>query len=429
MSESFHIAIAGLGTVGAGVVKILQTHADITNRAGRTIEIVSVSSRDKSKDRGVDLSAYEWSDNPLAFTSDDRIDAVVELIGGEEGIAKDMAEQTLQHGKAFVTANKALLAHHGFALAELSEKHNAPLMYEASVAGGIPIIKSLREGFAANEIMTIDGILNGTCNYILTEMEKTGRAFDDVLKDAQEQGYAEAEPSFDIDGVDTAHKLCILSALAYGVVPDFENIEIEGIRGISSVDISFAAELGYRIKLLGSTSLLNGNITQTVSPCLVPMGDPIADVDGVFNAVFIEGDFVDKSLSVGRGAGTGPTASAVVADIIDLARGTKVTPFGVPASEMKEAQWADAGEIVSRFYIRLMVLDQPGVLADIATTLCDHNVSMESIIQRARDPDKPVMIVMTSHEAKQKDIREAVKIISELPTIKAPPRLLRIAQF
>lgn len=428
--DPLRIAIAGLGTVGGGVIKILEENRElIAKRAGRPVEIVAVSSRDQSKDRGIDLSSYDWVADASDLAGDERIDVIVEMVGGSEGIAKELVEKALSNSKAVVTANKALVAHHGAALAALAEKHDAPLMYEAAVAGGIPIIKSVREGFAANDIRAIYGILNGTCNYILTTMQAEDRDFDDVLKDAQDKGFAEADPSFDIDGIDTAHKLCILTALGFGVQPDFDNIEIEGIRRISIDDIFYAEELGYRIKLLGAAQYAENRIVQSVSPCLVPIDSPMAAVDSAFNAVLVEGDFVGKGLAVGSGAGERPTASAVVADIIDLARGLKLPVFGVPSQFLKQAEWACTSDISGRFYIHLTVLDQPGVLADVSMILRDHKISMESVLQRRHNPDHPVSIVMTSHMTTQKAIHQAVEKIKALSVIVEKPVVMRIEEF
>ena len=284
--KPFCIGVAGLGTVGAGLIKLLQDNQDvIAQRARRPIKVISVIASNKNKDRGVDLSAYDWADSLSVMANDDRIDAVVEMIGGSEGQAKDFVEQALSNGKHVITANKALLAHHGFELAELAEKNNVTIAYEAAVAGGIPIIKTMREGLAGNNITGVYGILNGTCNYILTEMRETGQSFDDVLKDAQEKGYAEAEPSFDVDGIDAAHKLVLLGALAFGVTPDFDSLEIEGISHLTLKDIEQADELGYRIKLIGMAQAHDKGFVQTMAPCFVPKNSAIGQVEGVFNAV------------------------------------------------------------------------------------------------------------------------------------------------
>ena len=430
MASQLRIGIAGLGTVGAGVVKILQSHgADIARRAGKEIVVTAVHARDAKKDRGVDVSKYSWEKDIAALATRSDVDVVVELIGGDDGPAKALVENSLKNKKHVVTANKALLAKHGLALAKLAEDNGVSLNFEASVAGGIPIIKALREGFAGNKIAGIYGILNGTCNYILTEMRETGRDFAAVLKEAQEKGYAEADPTFDVDGIDAAHKLTILSALAFGVKPDFAAIDITGIRKITARDIDFAKELGCRIKLLGIARDIGGRIAQSLEPCLVPIDAPLGTVEGVFNAVFVEGDFVDRAMLEGRGAGQGPTASAVVADLIDLARGYYLPAFGLPVSELKSAQWAGAKDIVSGQYIHLTVTDQPGVIADVSAALRDFGISIESMIQRGRDPGQPVSVVITTHECSREAIRAASAKIAGLKSVAAPPTVLRIERF
>ncbi|MDB5490314.1 MAG: homoserine dehydrogenase family protein [Micavibrio sp.] len=430
MTAPLRIGIAGLGTVGAGVVKMLQQNAElITARAGRPVEVTCVSARDKAKKRDVDLSHYQWIDAPEAMASAD-VDIVVELMGGSEGTARNLVEASLKSGKAVITANKALLAEHGLALAALADAAKVPLMYEAAVAGGIPIIKALREGFAGNNIGAVYGILNGTCNYILTTMRETGRGFDDVLAEAQAKGYAEADPAFDVDGIDAAHKLSILTALAFGVKPAFGKVAIQGIRHITADDMEHARDLGYRIKLLGmARRMKDGAIVQTMEPTLVPQDSPIGAVDGVFNAVFVEGDFVHTSLLVGRGAGEGPTASAVLSDIIDIARGKTAPVYGVPADTLKDAKWGGAADIHSHFYMHLKVIDKTGVLADVAAILRDHNISVEAMIQRGRNPDQPVPIVMTTHETRYSDVLAACEKISGLKLVQAKPTVLRIEQF
>lgn len=429
MSKPFRIGIAGLGTVGAGVVSILQDNAAlIATRAGRPIEIVSVSARNRQKKRGVDLKKYQWLEKPENIADTD-IDAVVELIGGADGAAKKLVEKALDKRRHVVTANKALLAKHGLALAQRAEKSNVSLNYEASVAGGIPIIKALREGFGANKIQAVYGILNGTCNYILTEMRETGRSFSDVLKDAQAKGYAEADPTFDVDGIDSAHKLCILTSLAFGVKPDVKALKATGIRSISAIDIDLAKDLGYKIKLLGIAKNYNGKIMQVVEPCLVPAQSGLGAVEGVFNAVYVQGDSVGSQLLTGRGAGAGPTASSVVADIIDLARGQKIPVFGIPAAKLKDAQNLDRGSIESRYYMRLNVLDVPGVIAEVGAILRDHNVSVESLVQRGRDIKKPVSVVIITHDAKHRDMIESCRLIHKLKFTREPPCLIRIEEL
>jgi len=427
MSKAFRVGIIGLGTVGTGVVKILQQNEKIiTARAGSPIEIVAVSARSKNKDRGVDLAAYDWVDAPAEMSTRDDIDAVIELIGGSEGDAYDVVYNALSNEKHVVTANKALVAHHGNILAQTAESNNVSLNYEAAVAGGIPIVKALREGLTANKVTAVYGILNGTCNYILTQMRETGRDFADVLKDAQEYGYAEADPAFDIEGIDAAHKLCILTSIAFGVKPDFDQMKIQGITQINATDIAFATEFGYRVKLLGVARNIDGEIIQVMEPCLVPINSPIGMVEDVFNAVYTEGDFVDISLLTGRGAGEGPTASSVVADLIDLARGINIPTFGIPYNDLKDAKWVDINKTQKRYYLRLNVVDQPGVIADISAMLRDKNISIEGMIQHSHDPGKPVPIVITTHKSYHGDMISAVEDIGNLNASTEKPCLIAI---
>lgn len=430
MSEPFRIAIAGLGTVGVGVIKILTENKDvITQRAGREIEIVAVSARSKDKDRGVNIDGYEWFDNTADISACESADAIVELVGGSEGVAADVVRAALSGGKHVVTANKALVAHHGSELAKAAEDNNVSLMYEAAVAGGIPVIKMMREGLAANNYNAVYGILNGTCNYILTMMRETGADFADVLKDAQEFGYAEADPTFDIEGVDAAHKLCILTSIAFGVKPDFDAMKIKGITQINATDIAYATEFGYRIKLLGIARKIDGKIMQVLEPCLVPINSPMGIVEDVYNAVYVEGDFVETPLITGKGAGEGPTASSVVADIIDLARGLHIPTFGVPVSALQDAQWIDLGETQARYYLRLEVVDQPGVIADISAILKEQDISIEGMVQRSRDPGQPVPIVLTLHDARHANMANAVEQIEALDACKEKPCLMRIEEL
>ncbi|MBK3800575.1 homoserine dehydrogenase [Azospirillum brasilense] len=424
------IAVAGLGTVGAGVLKLLERQADlIEQRCGRRIEVVAVSARSRGKDRGVDLSKAEWYDDPVALAAHPGVDVVVELIGGSEGPAKETVELALERGRHVVTANKALLAHHGTALAAKAEAAGLAIGFEAAVAGGIPIIKGLREGLAGNRVSEVHGILNGTCNYILTEMRTTGRDFADVLADAQKLGYAEADPSFDIDGVDAAHKLAILTSVAFGTPVDFKSVHVEGIRHVSAVDFDYADALGYRIKLLGIARRTDHGIEQRVHPCMVPKAAPIAAVDGVFNAVIAQGDFVDRVLFVGRGAGEGPTASAVVADLIDIARGRSTPTFGVPAAQLSEAQPSPMEARRGSYYVRLMVVDRPGVIADVAAAMRDQNVSMEQFLQRGRAPGEAVPVVLTTHDTEEAAMQRALATIADKESVVEPPRMIRIEQF
>lgn len=427
MTQPLRIAVAGLGNVGAGTVKLLQQHAeDLARRCGRPIEIRAVSARDRRRNRGIDLSACAWHDDPVVLARLPDVEVVVELIGGAEGVARQLLEASLAAGKHVVTANKALLAHHGTALARAAEARGVSLGYEAAVAGGIPIIKTLREGLAANKIERIYGILNGTCNYILTVMRQSGREFADVLADAQSLGYAEADPSFDVDGIDAAHKLAILAGVAFGCEINFAGVQVDGIRNVSAVDIAFAEELGYRIKLLGIARPTEFGIEQRVHACMVPLGTPIAHVEGVYNAVVTEGDFVGQNICEGRGAGAGPTASAVVSDLIDIARGRSQPTFSVPAGELKRLSASPLARHRGAYYIRLMVVDKPGVIADVAAALRDEEVSMEAMIQRARAPGEAVPVVLTTHETEEAAMRRALARIERLASVTEPPHMIRI---
>jgi homoserine dehydrogenase len=419
------VGVAGLGTVGAGVVRMLADNAAlIAARADREIKVTSVSARERGKDRGVSLEGMRWHEDAGGLVAD--VDVVVELIGGSDGPAKALAEASIAAGRSLVTANKALLAVHGAKLAAAAEAAGVALGFEAAVAGGIPVIKALREGLAGNKISRVAGILNGTCNYILTVMREEKRDFADVLADAQALGYAEADPSFDIDGVDAAHKLAILAALAFGRPVDFGAVHIEGIRNVSALDIRFAEELGYRIKLLGIARETAGGVEVRVHPAMVPVKTFLAAVDGVFNAVLAEGDFVGTIMLQGRGAGAGPTASAVVADLIDIARGTKIPVFGARVEALAGAQAVPAQKHVGAYFLRLMVVDQPGVLADVTAILRDCNVSLESMLQHGRAPGEAVPIVLVTHETNEAAISQAIARIGRLGAVVELPALIRI---
>ncbi|MDB5394616.1 MAG: homoserine dehydrogenase [Rhodospirillales bacterium] len=412
------------------MLRLLDRQRDLlSDRAGRAIEIVALSARSRDKQRDVDLSSFKWYDDPVSLAEDSSIDVVVELIGGDEAPARELVEAALSSGKSVVTANKALLARHGVALARLAEANQVSLAYEASVCGGIPIVKGLREGLAANRISELHGILNGTCNYILSQMRDTGRGFDEVLAEAQALGYAEADPSFDIDGIDTAHKLAILTALTFGTEVDLASVHIEGIRHIGALDINYADELGYAIKLLGVARRAEDGIEQRVHPCMVPKHAAIAAAEGVYNAIVVQGDFVDKVNFVGRGAGSGPTASAVVADLIDIARGIRLPTFGVPADKLVKAVPRPIENRTGAYYLRLMVVDRPGVIADVAAVLRDHQVSLESVLQRLRAPGDNVPVVLTTHETSEARMTAAVAQIGALEVVVESPRVIRIEQF
>jgi homoserine dehydrogenase len=431
MTHPLSIAVAGLGTVGSGVLKQLRDNADVVAaRAGRPIAVTAVSARDRTRDRGVSLSGLRWYEDPVALAADPAIDVVVELIGGSDGPARALVQAALAAGKPVVTANKAMLAVHGAELAAIAEERGVPLAFEAAVAGGIPVIKALREGLAANRILRIAGILNGTCNYILTQMRERGREFAEVLADAQKLGYAEADPSFDIDGVDAAHKLAILAALAFGRPVAFDAVHVEGIRRVSALDIAFAGELGYRIKLLGIARHAEGGpgggISARVHPCMVPQSAPIASVDGVFNAVVAEGDFVGRVMLEGRGAGAGPTASAVVADLIDIARNRFTPVWGAASADLSNAPSVPMSAHVGAYYLRLMVVDRPGVIADVTAVLRDQRISLESMLQRGRSPGEAVPVVLVTHETQESAMREALTRIAALDAVLEAPTLIRI---
>jgi homoserine dehydrogenase len=427
MTRPLSIGVAGLGTVGGGVVTMLRQNADIiAARAGRPIAITAVSARDRSRDRGIPLSGLRWYEDAVALAGDPTVDVVVEVIGGSEGPAKSLVEAAIAAGKPVVTANKALLAVHGAQLAAVAEQKGVVLAFEAAVAGGIPAIKALREGLAGNRISRVAGILNGTCNYILTVMRERGREFAEVLADAQKLGYAEADPAFDVDGIDAAHKLAILAALAFGRPVDFGAVHVEGIRRISALDIAFANELGYRIKLLGIARATEAGVETRVHPCMIPASAPIARVDGVFNAVVAEGDFVGRVMLEGRGAGAGPTASAVVADLIDIARGRATPVWGAASGALSSAPSLPMSAHVGAYYLRLMVVDRPGVIADVTAVLRDSGISLESMLQRGRSPGEAVPVVLTTHETNEAAMRAALDRIAALGAVLEPPAMIRI---
>lgn len=430
MTETFKVALAGLGTVGGGVVKLLREQSDLLEkRTGRKIKLTAVSDLNQQKllELGL-LGEADYYKDALEMVRKADADLVVELIGGANGIAYQVCLESLKQGKAFVTANKAMIAHHGNELAKLTEEKGLFFGYEAAVAGGIPIIKSMREGFVGNQVSEVYGILNGTCNYILTVMRETGKPFNEVLSDAQKLGYAEADPSFDIDGIDTAHKTCILGALAFGMPINLDALNIEGIRHISALDIAFAEELGFRIKLLGVGRRSEQGVSLNVYPCMIPQTSEIAHVDGVFNAVITEGDFVGHSMLVGRGAGERPTASAVVSDIADAATGRKLPLLTVKNDEIKALPIVPLSEREGEYYLRLEVRDEPGVIAQIAKILGDEQVSIASMIQRGQT-QWSVPLMMTLHRAKEARVTAALAKIEDLPAVLKKPCLIRIERL
>jgi len=426
MTQPLRIALAGLGTVGGGVIRVVEANgALIARRAGRPIEIVAVCARDRAKDRGVDLARYPWEDDMTLLAERPDVDVVVELVGGADGPALALARRTLAAGKGLVTANKAMIAHHGMELAQAAETGGAALKFEAAVAGGIPVIKGLREGAAANRVSRIYGILNGTCNYILSTMEHSGRDFAEVLREAQDLGYAEADPAFDIEGVDAAHKLAILAAIAFGGRVDFGAMEVSGITRIRAADIAQAAALGYVIRLIGLAESEDGSLFQRVQPCLVPRAHPLAAVDGATNAVVVEGDFSGRLLFQGAGAGDGPTASAVVADLIDIARGQTGLPFSVPVAALEAPAPADSGRRRARSYLRFTVADRPGVLAEITAAMRDAGVSIESLIQQGRPEEGgEVLVAMVTHEGPESGVAHALALLEGSASLTEPPLVM-----
>ena len=435
---ALRVGIAGLGTVGGGVARLLSEHGKgLSLRLGRAITVTAVTARDRHKDRGIDLSGVAWLPDATAVATSPDVDVFVELIGGEEGPARAAVEAALRAGKPVVTANKALLAHHGVALAMLAEKHGVALKFEAAVAGGIPVIKALRETLASNRIARVSGILNGTCNYILSLMQAEGRAFDDVLAEAQKKGYAEADPTFDIGGFDTAHKLAILTSLAFGTKVSLKDIYIEGIEGIRAADIEAAEDLGYRIKLLGVAQRTDTGIEQRVHPAMVPAGSAIAAVNGVTNCVVIDADYAGALTLVGPGAGAKATASSVVADIIDIARGDRTPPFVVPAAKLEPYKKAQLKAHAGGYYVRLSVFDKPGAFAAITARMAEQKVSLESIVQRKPRGSKPdptakpgagaaVQVIMITHETTEAAIRTALDKIEADGFVNAKPQMIRI---
>lgn len=442
-AKEVRIAIAGLGTVGAGLLALLSRRRPAFEKVlGLNFKVVGVCARDRAKDRGIDLTGTPWFDDPVALARSDDADIFVELIGGADGVAKAAVEAALASGKDVVTANKALLARHGVALSELAEARGCALGFEAAVAGGIPVIKTLREALLGNEITRVYGILNGTCNYILTKMQEEGRRFGDVLSEAQALGYAEADPTFDIGGHDAAHKLALLTSLAFGTRVNFDQVALEGIEQITPADIEAADELGYRIKLLGVALKTEHGIEQRVHPAMVAKHSAIAEVSGVTNAVAIDGDAVGDLLIVGPGAGAGATASAVASDVLDIARGAaKAPPFIVPAQQLVAAKRAPEGTHRGAFYVRMSVFDRPGVMATICRCMADQSVSLESIVQRRPSsvlpgttatpaPGSQTSLVLITHETVEARLRTALQTIEADGTIMAErPQVIRIEQL
>lgn len=435
MSQSLRIGVAGLGTVGAALVRMIGRRREALLASGLDVTVTAVSARDRSRDRGIDLAGVEWFDDPVALARSASVDCVVELMGGAEGAAKATVEAALEAGKPVVTANKALLAKHGAALAAAAEKAGVALTYEAAVAGGIPVIKALREGLAGNKVERVYGILNGTCNYILSRMEREGLTFEACLKDAQALGYAEADPTFDVEGFDTAHKLAILTSLAFGTQVDADGVSVEGISRVQPLDLRMADELGYRIKLLGVAQATPAGIEQRVHPTMVPKSSAIAQVMGVTNAVTIDADAVGELTLIGPGAGGEATASAVFGDVADVARRIVRPTFGIDAARMAPPSRAEMQRHEGGYYIRLTVHDRPGVAAGVAQRMAQREISLESILQRRvegadSDPHgrsgRPVPLVLITYAATEGAIREALDAIAKDGLLAESPQLIRI---
>jgi len=430
--KTINVGLLGFGTIGAGVVKLLARNSLlIEEKLGAGLTLKKIADLDITTDRGVPVSPGVLTSNADEVLSDPEISVVIELIGGYEP-ARSFVLRAIENGKHVVTANKALLALHGREIYAAAARKGVEVLYEAAVGGGIPILSAIRGNLAANNFATVLGILNGTCNYILTKMTKDGANFADVLKKAQELGYAEADPTFDIEGIDTAHKLSILLSLCFGTRVEFKDIHTEGISSISSLDINYARDFGYKIKLLAIGKRDGERIEARVHPTMIPVNYPLADVDGAFNAIRLTGDFVGPVMLYGRGAGMDPTASAVVGDVMDISRnilagiGRRTAPLGFQEERIRDLQIKPIGEIVSKFYIRFSVMDEPGVIARIAGELGRNNISIESMVQTARSVQESVPIVIMTHEAREMDIRKALAEIDYFDIVREKSNLIRI---
>ncbi|TAJ73160.1 MAG: homoserine dehydrogenase [Phenylobacterium sp.] len=426
--KTWRVGVAGLGTVGAGLLTFLSEHPDFAPAGGRVV-VTGVSARSRSRPRPFDISGLPWFDDPVALANSPDVDLFVELIGGSDGPAKAAVEAALAAGKPVVTANKALIAEHGAELAALAESKGAPLLFEAAVMGGVPAVKMVREALVGDEIKSIAGILNGTCNYILTEMEATGRSFAEVLGEAQRLGYAEADPTMDVGGFDAAHKISILAALAFGCAPNFAAAEIEGIEQVDLLDIRMAKDLGYRIKLVASAERSAEGVLVRVHPSLAPLNHPLAQAGGALNALFIEGARIGRIFVQGPGAGAGPTAAAVAADIADVMTAAVRPVFQAPAVSLKPFDPIDPSKMMGRAYLRFLVKDEPGVIAAVSETLAEAGVSIESFLQKPTEGAQGVPIVLTTHAVAESVLTAAVERIAGLPAVLDRPHLLRIARI
>ena len=428
MTKPLRLGIAGLGTVGVGVVKIVRRQAEMLEmRTGRPVVITAVSARDATKDRGVSLTGYAWESDPVDLAKRDDVDVFVELMGGHEGAAKEATEAALASGKDVVTANKALLAIHGQALAEQAEAAGQVIRFEAAVAGGIPVVKALTEGLAGNQVTRIMGVMNGTCNYILTRMEATGDGYNTLFDECARLGYLEADPNLDVGGIDAGHKLALLSSIAFGSKPAFDDVVLQGIQRIAIDDIRHAADMGYRIKLLGVAQRTGRGLEQRMTPCLVPANSPLGQLEGGTNMVVIEGDAVEQVVLRGPGAGEGPTASAVLGDICDLARGLRIATFGQPATTLQEIPAAQTG-LPAPYYLRLALQDKPGALAKVAHALGDAGISIDRMRQYGHsEPTAPVLIV--THKCTSAMLDIAVEALAQTDVVDGSPVALRIEEL
>ena len=430
MAAPLRLGLAGLGTVGIGVVKIVQQHADlITRRTGRPVVITAVCARDRSKARDADLSAYAWETDPVALAQRNDVDVFIEVMGGHEGAAKAATEAAIAAGKDVVTANKALLAHHGQQLAEAAEAAGRVIRFEAAVAGGIPVIKALTEGLAANRIKRVMGVMNGSCNYILTRMQSEGLPYEAVFEEARQLGYLEADPNLDVGGIDAGHKLSLLAAIAFGTKVNFDAVELEGIGAVSIDDIRHADEMGYRIKLLGVAQMSGRGLEQRMTPCLVPKKSPLGQLQGGTNMVVLEGDSVGQIVLRGPGAGEGPTASAVMADVLDIARGLRLPTFGQPATTLADPVPARSAT-PAPYYIRMTLLDKPGALAKIATCLGEAGISIDQMrqINQKGEADDDAIVLFVTHKAAPADIAHALARFAATGVLVGDPVAIRIEE-
>ncbi|MDZ7906774.1 MAG: homoserine dehydrogenase [Cypionkella sp.] len=421
------LGLAGLGTVGIGVVKIVQGHAElIAARTGRDVQITAVCARDRTRNRDADLSGYAWESDPVALARRDDIDVFVEVMGGHEGAAHDATLAAIEAGKDVVTANKALLAHHGQALALAAEAAGRVIRFEAAVAGGIPVIKALTEGLAANQLRRVMGVMNGTCNYILTRMQSAGLPYETVFEEARQLGYLEADPNLDVGGIDAGHKLSLLAAIAFGTQVAFDAVELEGIGAISIDDIKLAEDMGYKIKLLGVAQMSGRGLEQRMTPCLVPVTSPLGQLQGGTNMVVLDGDQVGQIVLRGAGAGAGPTASAVMADVADIARGLRLPTFGQAAHSLQKPIPARSATPAA-YYLRMTLLDKPGALAKIATALGEAGVSIDQMRQYSHQGSEATVLIVT-HKATRADIDAAAISFGETGVMVGHPVVLRIEE-